>query len=59
MSQSAFKRVREECKKFCRVKGIPDNKYPLLLSLAMKSYNNLSARDKGKWSLEDVVKQGL
>ncbi len=51
--------VRIACKNFVLEKKLPFGQYRILLDLATKSYKALSLEEREKWTLEQVITQGL
>lgn len=58
MSASVAKMIRDECEHFCEVKGMQGMENELY-KLAIVSYYALPKHKRSKWTLEEVVKQGL
>lgn len=52
-------KVKDAVKAFVLEKKLPFGQYNVLLRLALKSYKALSFAERERWSLEEVVRQGL
>lgn len=48
----------DEVKKFCRIKRLPDSEKDLY-KLAARSYYAMPAKDRHKWTLEQIDIQGI
>lgn len=59
MSYTIPKKVLMQCGIFALRNKIPVEQQPYLLEMAMRSYRALSVIDRLKWTLEEVVKQGI
>lgn len=59
MKKSIIKMIKYECWLFVQAKGLDKRILPQFEHAAMKSYQAMSRKDRSKWSLEQVLLQGL
>lgn len=59
MKKSIIKMIKYECWLFVQAKGLDERVLPQFVNVAMKSYQAMPAKERSKWSLEQVMIQGL